>query len=103
MWEITPLTPSYSRALLKYQKAVKERVLAERLIKDREMKRVAQEQEKLRIKLGSARHVQKNGVLYKGKGAKQVVDRNREEEEYRESVHNNLMVVARKIKAADAA
>jgi hypothetical protein len=86
MWKFTPLTPSYSRALIKYQKAVEERVLAGRLVQDREMKRVAQEQEKLRIKLGSARHVQKNGVLYEGKGAKQVVGRNREEEEKRKSV-----------------
>jgi hypothetical protein len=73
------LTPSYACALQKYQKAVEPRLLEAIVIKGREMQRKLQEIEKVRIKSGSRKHVQKNGVIYKGYALKQIEERNWED------------------------
>jgi len=70
-----PLTPSYSRALIKYQKAIEPRVLEASAIKARDSTRALVEVEKTRRKTGSGKHVQKNGVIYKGKGIEQIRER----------------------------
>jgi hypothetical protein len=56
MNEIVPLTPSYSRTLVKYQKAIEPRVLEGSAIK-RDEERALAEVEKIRRKSGSKRHV----------------------------------------------
>jgi len=88
MNDLQALTPSYQTALMKYYKAVEPRLLESALLKGREAKRALQEIEKTRRKSGSKKHVQKNGVLYKGRGAAQVELRNWEEEAYQASVSN---------------
>jgi hypothetical protein len=64
---LVPLTPSYLRALVKYQRAVEPCVLEGYAIKRRDEERALAEVEKTRRKSGSRKHVQKNGVIYKGK------------------------------------
>lgn len=72
-------TPSYTRALVKYQRSVEPRVLEASVIKARDTARRLAEIEKTRRKTGSGRHVQKNGVLYKGRGSRQIMERTEEE------------------------
>jgi hypothetical protein len=83
-----PLTPSYTRALVKYQRAVEPRVLEASAIKARDTVRRLAEIEKTRRKTGSGRHVQKNGVLYKGKGSRQIMERTEEEQAALDAVVN---------------
>jgi hypothetical protein len=73
------LTPSYACALQKYQQAVEPCLLEAIVIKGREMQQKLQEIEKVRIKSGSRKHVQKNGVIYKGYALKQIEEHNWED------------------------
>ena len=83
-----PLTLSYCTALLKYQKSVEPRLLEACAIKSRDTARQLQAIEKTRRKTGSSKHIQKNGVIYKGKGRAEAIERSQEEQEYYESVVN---------------
>jgi len=96
MNELIPLTPSYSWALRCYQKSVEPRLVEANAIKQHDVDRRLHTIEKTRIKSGSSRYVQKNGVLYIGKGRSQILERNQEEEVYRASIVN--MALERKIK-----
>jgi hypothetical protein len=82
------LTPSYMRALVKYQKAVEPHVLEGSTIKRRDEERVLAEVEKIRRKSRSRRHVQKNGVIYKGRAQQQILEHTIEEQEYHDSITN---------------
>jgi len=88
MNELVPLTPSYSRALVKYQRAMEPRVLEGSAIKRRDEERAKAEAEKTRRKSGSWKHVQKNGVIYKGKAQQQILERMIEEQVYLDSITN---------------
>ena len=99
MNELVPLTPSYSRALVKYQKAVEPRVLEGYAIKKRDEERALAEVEKTRRKSGSGKHVQKNGVIYKGRAQQQILERTIEEQAYLDSVVNTK--VQRKVTATN--
>jgi hypothetical protein len=52
--------------------------LQAQLIKEREIKKSQEEQEKMRRKLGSNQHVQKNRVIYKGTAVRQIEERKKE-------------------------
>jgi hypothetical protein len=52
-----PLTTSYTRSLVKYQRAVEPRILEASVIKARDTARRLAEIEKTRRKTGSGRHV----------------------------------------------
>ena len=69
-----PLTPSYCTALLKYQKSVEPRFLEACAIKSCDTARQLQAIEKTRRKTGSGKHIQKNGVIYKGKGRAEAIE-----------------------------
>ena len=97
--EIVPLTPSYSCALAKYQKAVEPRVLEGSAIKRRDEERALAEAEKIRRKSGSGRHVQKNGVIYKGRAQQQIMKRAIEKQIYLDSIVNAK--VQRKVMATN--
>jgi hypothetical protein len=96
---LVPLTPSYSRALVKYQRAVEPRVLEGYAIKRRDEERALAEVEKTRRKSGSGKHVQKNRVIYKGKAQQQILERTIEEQAYLDSVVNTK--VQRKVTATN--
>ena len=96
---IVPLTPSYSRALVKYQKAVEPCILEVSAIKRRDEERVLAEAEKIRRKTGSGKHVQKNGVIYKRRAKQQILERSIEEQVYLDSIINTK--VQRKITATN--
>jgi len=53
------------------------------------------------MKTGSGKHIQKNGVVYKVKGASQAKERAEVNDKYRESIVNTA--VTRRIKSTDAA
>ena|ERR1700736_5531147 len=72
------LTPSYSRALLKWNKFASTRILQGKLIKEREVKKAQNERDRMRRKSGSSKHVQKNGVIYKGTAVRQIEERHQE-------------------------
>jgi hypothetical protein len=61
-------------------RAVEPPILEASVIKARDTARPFAEIEKTRRKTGSGRHVQKNGVLYKGKGSRQIMERTEEEQ-----------------------
>jgi hypothetical protein len=61
-----PLTPTYGRALLKWNKFSARKILQGQLMKEREIKKARNEQDRMRRESGSNQHVQKNGVIYKG-------------------------------------
>jgi hypothetical protein len=65
--KLAPITLSYSRTVIKYQRAIKPRVLEGSVIKRRVEERALAEVEKTRRESGSEKHVQKDGVIYKGK------------------------------------
>jgi hypothetical protein len=88
MDSVIPLTPSYCTALLKYQKSVEPRLLEACAIKSRDTARQLQAIEKTRRKTVSGKHIQKNGVIYKGKGRAEAIEQSQEEREYYESVVN---------------
>ena len=94
-----PLTPSYSCALAKYQRAVEPRLIEATAIKARDAARALHELEKTRHKSGSAKHVQKNGVIYKKLAVGQIAERTEEELDYRASVKN--AAVQRKVNLAN--
>jgi hypothetical protein len=73
-----PLTPSYTCALVKYQRSVEPRILEARVIKAGDTARRLAEIEKIRRKPGSRRHVQNNGVLYRREGSRQIMERTEE-------------------------
>lgn len=97
MAESVPLTPSYSTALIKYQKSVEPRLAEAYAIKARDTARALAEIEKTRSNTGSGKHVQKNGVIYKGRALAHILERTKEEQE-----HINSIVVA-KIQRLNAA
>ena len=99
MNETVPLTPSYSRALIKYQKAVEPRISEAVAIKARDTARALQEVEKTRRKTGSGKHVQKNGVIYKGKALDHIRERTQEEQDHLDSIVNAK--VQRKVNATN--
>jgi hypothetical protein len=86
--ELASLTLSYLSALVKYQRAVKARVLEESVIKRRDEERALAEVEKTCRKSGSGKHVQKNGVIYKRKAQQQILERTVKEQAYLDSVVN---------------
>ena len=73
-----PLTPSYQRYFHKYSFGAKRLILTGKLIEERERARVADEKDKAWRKSGSGRHIQKGGVIYKGRGEKQCIENNKE-------------------------
>jgi len=75
--ELIPLTPSYSTALIKYQKSVEPRLGEAYVIKARDTARALAETEKTGRKTGSGKHVQKNGVIYKGRAVAHISERTR--------------------------
>ena len=81
------LTPNYCTALLKYQKSVEPGLLEACVIKSRNTTRQLQAIEKTCRKTGSGKYIQKNGVIYKGKGRAEAIEL-QEEQEYYESVVN---------------
>ena len=84
--------------MLKYQKSVEPRLLEACAIKSRDTARQLQAIEKTRRKTGSSKHIQKNGVIYKGKGrAEAIIERSQKEQEHHESVVNAK--IARKVTA----
>ena len=83
-----PLSPGYSRAQMAYFHSVEPRLLEATALKHREADRARHQIEKTRRKSGSGKHVQKKGVLYKGRGVAQIAERTREEQEYRDSIIN---------------
>ena len=93
------LTPSYQHALVKYQKAVEPRLREACTIKRRDELRAQHELEKVRRKAGSGKHIQKNGVIYKRWALNQIVERNEEEQVYRDSIRNTA--VQRKVATAN--
>jgi hypothetical protein len=99
MNELAPLTLSYSRALVKYQRAVKPHVLERSAIKRRDEERALTEVKKTRKKSGSKKHVQKNRVIYKRKAQQQILERTVEEQTYLDSVVNTK--IQRKVTATN--
>jgi cell fate (sporulation/competence/biofilm development) regulator YmcA (YheA/YmcA/DUF963 family) len=77
-----PLTLSYCTTLLKYQKSMEPRLLEAYVIKNRDTARQLQAIEKTRRKTDSGKHIQKNGVIYKGKGRAEAIKQSQEEQEY---------------------
>ena len=73
-----PLTPSYYQALKKYEKYSSMKSLQAQLMKEREIKKSQEEQEKMRRKSGSNQHVQKNGIIYKDTAVRQIEERKKE-------------------------
>jgi hypothetical protein len=76
---------------------VEPRLLEACAIKSHDTARQLQAIEKTRRKTGSGKHIQKNGVIYKGKGRAVAIERSQEEEEYHRSVVNAK--IARKVTA----
>ena len=87
------------RALVKYQRTVEPCVLEGYAIKKRDEERALAEVEKTRRKSGSGKHVQKNGVIYKGRAQQQILERTIEEQTYLDSVINTK--VQRKVTATN--
>ena len=90
--EEVPLTPSYGRALIKWNKFASTRILQSTLMREQELKKAQSERDRMRRKSGSGQHVQKNGVIYKGAAVRQI-------EERRVEVTNQALV--RKCKQMD--
>jgi hypothetical protein len=83
--EEVPLTPSYGRALIKWNKFAFTRILQSTLMKEQELKKAQNERDRIRRKSRSGQHVQKNGVIYKGTVVRQI-------EEQRVDVTNQALV-----------
>ena len=88
MNELAPLTPSYSRALVKYQRAVEPRVLEGSAIKKRDKERALAEVEKTYKNSRSEKHIQKNKVIYKGKAQQQILKRMVKKQTYLNNIIN---------------
>jgi hypothetical protein len=100
MNEFCPLTPSYHSALLKYQKAIELRLLKANVIKRWDETKAQHELEKVRRKIESEKHIQKNEVIYKKFALNQIVERTEGEQSYRESIKN--AAVDRKVVATNS-
>jgi len=79
-----PLTPSYYQSLAKYEKYSSMKVLQAQLIKEQEVKKSRDKQDRIRRKSGSNQHAQKNGVIYKGTAVRQI-------EEWKQEVVNQAL------------
>ena len=58
-------------------------ILTSKLIEERERAHVQDKKDKAQRKSGSGKHVQKGGVIYKGRGAKQSMETNKEYDDWR--------------------
>ena len=89
---ITPLTPSYQHSFHAYSYGAERLILAGKLIEERERARVQDKKDKARRKSGSGKHVQKGGVIYKGHGAKQCMETNKEYDDWRANTKNTKLI-----------
>ena len=61
------------------------------MIEEQERARVQDEKDKARRKSGSGKHVQKDGVIYKGRGVKQSMETNKEYDDWRANTRNTKL------------
>jgi hypothetical protein len=87
-----PLTPSFKRSWQVYQEVTKPKILQATLIQERETVRLEQEREDKRRKAGSNKWVQQHGIIYKGVGIRQVIERKQEEDNQKQHVKNMKLV-----------